>query len=53
MAKPTMTLDEARALLNRWDDRKPGEQKLVLMADKLLAKAWEKKGPRFKKRASA
>jgi hypothetical protein len=54
MAKaPTMTLDEARAILNRWDDRKPGDHKLVLLADKLLRRAWERKGSRFKKKATA
>jgi hypothetical protein len=37
-----MTLDEARAILHRWDRRQPGERDLVLEADKLLAEAWEK-----------
>jgi len=44
MAKrPQMTLDEARAILHRWDRRQPGERDLVLEADKLLAEAWEKR----------
>jgi hypothetical protein len=49
MAKPkppTMTVDEARALLHRWDDRKPGEHKLVLLADRILAEAWEERRKR-------
>jgi hypothetical protein len=40
---PRMTLDEARAILHRWDKRQPGERDLVLEADKLLAEAWEKR----------
>jgi hypothetical protein len=38
--QPPMTLDEARAILNRWDKRKPGEYELVRAADRLLAEAW-------------
>jgi hypothetical protein len=38
-----MTLDEARAILHRWDRRQPGERDLVIEADKLLAEAWEKR----------
>ena len=38
-----MTLDEARAILDRWDKRQQGERELVLEADKLLAEAWEKR----------
>jgi len=38
-----MTLDEARAILHRWRERKPGEHALVLAADKLLAEAWEQR----------
>jgi hypothetical protein len=41
--RPQMTLDEARAILHRWDKRKPGEHDLVLAADKLLAETWEKR----------
>ena len=41
--QPKMTLDEARAILHRWDKRKPGEHDLVLAADKLLAETWEKR----------
>jgi hypothetical protein len=41
--RPEMTLDEARAILHRWDKRKPGEHNLVLAADKLLAETWEKR----------
>lgn len=37
-----MTLTEARQILHRWADRKPGERELVLEADRLLAEAWEK-----------
>ena len=40
---PQMTLDEARAILHRWDKRQPGERDLVLEADKLLAEEWEKR----------
>ena len=40
-----MTLKEARAILDRWDKRQPGEHDLVLEADALLAKAWRKKYP--------
>jgi hypothetical protein len=36
-----MTLDEARAILHRWDKRKAGERELVLAANRLLAEAWE------------
>jgi hypothetical protein len=39
--QPKMTLDEARAILHRWDKRKPGEHELVRAADRLLAEAWE------------
>jgi hypothetical protein len=38
-----MTVAEARELMDRWADRKPGEHALVLKADKLLAKAWERR----------
>lgn len=38
-----MALDEARAILHRWRERKPGERALVLAADKLLAEAWEER----------
>jgi hypothetical protein len=41
--KSQMTLDEARAILHRWRERKAGERVLVLAADKLLAQAWEKR----------
>jgi hypothetical protein len=45
-----MTLEEARALLHRWRERKPGEHPLVLAADKLLAEAWEEcRGQKLKK----
>jgi hypothetical protein len=51
MAKrPQMTLDEARAILHRWDRRQPGERDLVLEADKLLAEAWEKRYEEQRKR---
>jgi hypothetical protein len=38
-----MTLDEARAIMHRWDRRQPDERDLVLEADKLLAEEWEKR----------
>jgi hypothetical protein len=38
-----MTLDEARAILHRWRERKADEHALVLAADKLLAEAWEQR----------
>jgi hypothetical protein len=41
-----MTLEEARALLDRWHNRQPGEHALVLQADKLLAKEWERQKSR-------
>jgi hypothetical protein len=37
-----MTLDEARAILHRWRERKPGEHDLAVAADKLLAETWER-----------
>jgi hypothetical protein len=48
--RPQMTLDEARAILHRWDRRQPGERDLVLEADKLLAEAWEKRHEEQRKR---
>jgi hypothetical protein len=50
--RPKMTLDEARAILHRWDKRQPGERDLVLEADKLLAEAWEKRREEQQKKRS-
>ena len=38
-----MTASEARAILNRWDRRQPGERALVLQADRLLERLWRKR----------
>jgi hypothetical protein len=51
--KSQLSADQARAILNDWQNRKPGEHQLVLAADKLLARLWrQKQARRFAKRAT-
>jgi hypothetical protein len=52
MAKPVpMTLEEARAILHRWEDRRPGEHQLVIAADQLLEQAWRQRQEQQQKKA--
>ena len=45
-----MKIAEARALLNRWADRKPEDYPAVFEADALLAKHWAKRKLRARRR---
>ena len=46
---PTMTAAEARAILDRWERRQPGEHPLVVKADRLLERLWRKRKARGRK----